>query len=95
MTGKVLFPEPRCGTYTLLAFDHLLQESRNSDISDTWMIKEYLKCSINAACYTQHNLFFVLLQIGNILKDKTYYINEDNNKGSLMIEIKPKKINSE
>ena len=28
-------------------------------------------------------------------KDKTYYINEDNNKGSLMIEIKHKKINSE
>ena len=58
VTGKVLFPEPRCGTYTLLAFDHILQESRNSDISDTWMIKENLKCSINAACYTQHNLIF-------------------------------------
>ena len=59
------------------------------------MIKEYFKCSVNAACYTQHNLIFVLRQIGNILKDKTYYINEDNNKGSLMIEIKHKKINSE
>ena len=95
LTGKVVFPERRCGIYTLLAFDHLSQESRSSGISDTWMIKEYFKCSINAACYTQHNLIFVLRQIGDILKDKTYYINEDNNKGSLMIEIKPKKINSE